>query len=143
MDTSIIQNYLATLPLSPTITQQPPLSNVHEPVLHSVDQLPGSPVSDSAIRDRNKSSMGIHTSRSVVSLEPPLPAKRKRQSLESHLPAKKVSSNSRQDPSKASLEPPQSEGGVFSTKHGRPIMVFVQIDTRGRHEIVHLIKVSP
>jgi hypothetical protein len=142
MDTSIIQNYLATLPMSSTITQQPQLSNVHEPVLHSVDQLPGSPVSDSPIRDRNKISTSIHTSRSVVSPEPSLPAKRKRKSLESHLPAKKNSSNSRQGPSGASLEPPQSEGGVFSTKHGRPIMVFVQIDTRGRHEIVQLIKVS-
>jgi hypothetical protein len=143
MDTAIIQNYLATLPMSSSVTQQSALSNVHEPVLHSVDPHLESPVSDPPIRDRNTSSASAHTSRNVVPPEPSLPAKRRRKSLESHFPAKRIASNSRQDPSGASLQPPQSEGGVFSMKNGRPIMVFVQIDTRGRHEIVHLIKVSP
>ena len=141
MDTAIIQNYLATLPMSSSVTQQSPPSNVNEPILHSVDQHLGSPVLDSPIRDGNKGSTSTHPPRGVVSPEPSLPAKRRRKSLELPIPAKRVTSNSRQGPSGTPLELSQS-GGVFSTKDGRPIMVFVQIDTRGRHEIVHLIKVS-
>lgn len=142
MDTAIIQNYLATLPMSSSAIQQSPPSNVHEPILHSVDEYQGTSVSDPPYQDGGKSSARTHTPR-VVSPEPSLPAKRRRKSLESLFPAKRPASDSRQDPSGAYPEPPQSERGVFSTKNGRPILVFVQIDTRGRHGIVHLIKVSP
>jgi len=143
MDTALIQNFLATLPMSSSVTQQHPPSNGHEPVLHSVDEHSGSSVSDSPLRDRNKSSASTHAPRGAVSPEPSLPAKRRRKSLDSPFPAKRVAPDTRQSQSAASPEPLHSEKGVFSTKNGRPLLVFVQIDTRGRHEIVHLIKVSP
>ncbi len=143
MDTALIQSFLASLPMSSSFTQQPPPSNEHEPVPHSVDEHPGSSVSDTPLRDRNKSSASTHAPRGVVSPEPSLPAKRRRKSLDSPFPAKRVAPDTRQSQSAASLEPLHSERGVFSTKNGRPLLVFVQIDTRGRHEIVQLIKVSP
>jgi len=143
MDTALIQSFLASLPMSSSFTQQPPPSNEDEPVPHSVDEHPGSSVSDSPLRDRNKSSASTYAPRGVVSPEPSLPAKRRRKSIDSPFPAKRVAPDTRQSQSAASLEPLHSERGVFSTKNGRPLLVFVQIDTRGRHEIVQLIKVSP
>lgn len=135
IDTAIIQNYLATLPMSSS-------SYMQDPALHSAIEYPGSSVSDTSFRDVGKSSASTYNPRSRVSSEPSLPAKRKRKSLEALSPAKRVTSNSRQNPSEATPEPPPSGRGVFSTKNGRPILLFVQIDTRGRHEIVYLIKVS-
>lgn len=142
MDTALIQNFLATLPMSSSVAQQPPPSIEQEPILHSVDEHPGSSFSDSPLRDRNKSSGSTHVPRRV-SPEPSLPAKRRRKSLDSPFPAKRVAPDTQQSLSVASPEPLHSEMGVFSTKNGRPLLVFVQIDTRGRHEIVHQIKVSP
>ena len=142
MDTALIQNFLATLPMSSSVTQQPPPSTEQEPVLQSLDEQPGSSFSDSPLRDRNKSSGSTHAPRGV-SPEPSLPAKRRRKSLDSPFPAKRVAPDTQQSQSLASPEPLHSEKGVFSTKNGRPLLVFVQIDTRGRHEIVHQIKVSP
>lgn len=142
MDTALIQNFLASLPMSSSVTQQSLPSIEHEPVHHSVDEHPGSSGSESPLRDRNKSSASTHASRGVVPPEPSLPAKRRRGSLDSPFPAKRVAPDTRQSQSAASLEPLHSETAVFSTKSGRPLLVFVQIDTRGRHEIVHLIKVS-
>jgi hypothetical protein len=51
-------------------------------------------------------------------------------------------SNPRQSPLGTQPESPQSRRGVFSSRNGQPILVFVQIDTQGRHEIVRQIKVS-
>lgn len=143
MDTALIQNFLASLPMSSSVTQQPPPSNEHELVPHSMDEHPESSVSGSPLRDRNKSSATTYAHRGRVSPDSSLPAKRRRKSLDSPFPAKRVAPDTRQSQSAASLEPLHSERGIFSTKNGRPLLVFVQIDTRGRHEIVQMIKVSP
>jgi len=141
MDTAIIQNYLATLPMSSSLVQPSPSSHTQEPALHPVGGHAGSSVPGSSLGDVGKDPAGPRTPRSRPSPESALPAKRKRKSPELP-PSKGVVPNSRQNPSGASVRPP-SGGGVFSAKNGRPILVFVQIDVRGRHEIVHLIKVSP
>jgi hypothetical protein len=135
LDTGIIQNYLATLPMTPS-------SRIQDPALHSVEEKPASSISDPSLKHVDKSRANTSNSRSLVSSEPSLPPKRKRKSLDSSPPAKKVISNLRQNPSGTHPESPQSGRGVFSTKNGQPVLVFVQIDTRGRHEIVHQIKVS-
>jgi hypothetical protein len=142
LDTGIIQNYLATLPMTPSLIQQSPSSQIQDPAFHSVEEKPASSISDQSLKDVDKSRTSTSNSRSLVSSEPSLPPKRKRKSLESSPPAKKVISNSRQNPSGTHPESPQSGREVFSTKNGQPVLVFVQIDTRGRHEIVHQIKVS-
>ena len=142
LDTSIIQNYLATLPMSPSLIQQPSSSHIQDPSLHSVEKHPVSSVSDPSFKDADKSSASKSTPCSHVSSETSLPPKRKRKSLEPPLPAKKTILDSRQNQSGAHPESFQPERGIFSTKNGRPMLVFIQIDTRGRHEIVHMIKVS-
>jgi hypothetical protein len=142
LDTGIIQNYLATLPMTPSLIQQSPSSQIQDPALHYVEEKPASSISDPSLKDVDKSRASTSNSRSLVSTEPSLPPKRKRKSLESSPPAKKVISNSRQDPSGMHPESPQSGRGVFSAENGQPVLIFVQIDTRGRHEIVHQIKVS-
>jgi hypothetical protein len=143
LDTGIIQNYLATLPMTPSLIQRSPSSQIQDPALHPVEEKPASSILDPSLKDVDKSRASTSNSRSLVSSEPSLPPKRKRKSLDSSPPAKKVISNSRQDPSGGTHpESPQSGRGVFSTKNGQPVLVFVQIDTRGRHEIVHQIKVS-
>jgi len=142
LDTSIIQNYLATLPMTPSPIQQSPSSQIQDPALPSVEDRPASSISDPSFKDVDKSRANISNSRNLVSSEPSLPPKRKRKSLESSPPAKKVISDSRQNPSRTHPESPQPGRGVFSTKSGQSVLVFVQIDTRGRHEIVQQIKVS-
>lgn len=142
LDTGIIQNYLATLPMAPSLNQPSSSSQMQDPTLHSVEEKPGSCISEPSLKNVGKSRASTSNPRSLVSSEPSLPPKRKRKSLESPLPAKKVISNSRQNPSGTHPESPQSGRGVFSMKNGQPMLVFVQIDTRGRHEIVHQIKVS-
>jgi hypothetical protein len=142
LDTGIIQNYLATLPMTPSLNQPSSSSSqLQVPTLHSVEEKPASSISDPSFKDVDKSRAGTSNPHSLVSNEPSLPPKRKRKSLESPLPTKKIS-NPRQNPSGTHPESLQSGKGVFSTKNGQPILVFVQIDTRGRHEIVHQIKVS-
>jgi hypothetical protein len=142
LDTGIIQNYLATLPMAPSLIQQSPSPQIQDAALHSVEEMPASSISDPSLKDVDKSRASTSNSRSLVLSEPSLPPKRKRKSLETPPPAKKVISNSRQDPSGTHPESPQSGRAVFCTKNGQPVLVFVQIDTRGRHEIVHQIKVS-
>ena len=139
IDTGIFQNYLAALPMAPS--QHSPSSQIQDPALHSMEEMPASSISDPSPKDVNKSRERTSNPR-LVSSEPSLPPKRKRKSLESSPPAKKVISDSRQNPS-MHPESPESGRAVFSTKNGQPILIFVQIDTRGRHEIVHQIKVSP
>ena len=138
IDTGIIQNYLAALPMAPS--QHSPSSQIQDPALHSMEEKPPFSISDPSLKDVDKSRARASNPH-LVSSEPSLPPKRKRKSLESSPPAKKVISNSRQKPS-MHPESPGSGRGVFSTKIGQPILIFVQIDTRGRHEIVHQIKVS-
>ncbi|KAI0281573.1 hypothetical protein BGY98DRAFT_957988 [Russula aff. rugulosa BPL654] len=140
LDTGIIQNYLATLPMAPSLNQPSSSSQMQDPTLHSVEEKPASCISEPSLKNVDKSRASTSNPRSLVSSEPSLPPKRKRKSLESPLPAKKVISNSRQNPSGTHPESPQSGRGVFSMKNGQPMLVFVQIDTRGRHEIVHQIK---
>ena len=142
LDTGIIQNYLATLPMAPSPIQQPPSPQIQDAALHSVGEMPASSISGPSLKEVDKRRASTSNSRSLVSPEPSLPPKRKRKSLESSPPAKKVISNSRQNLSGTHAESLQSGRGVFSTKNGQPVLVFVQIDTRGRHEIVHQIKVS-
>lgn len=141
LDTSIIQNYLATLPMSPSLIQQPPPSHKQDSFLHPVEEHPASSVSDPPFEGVDKSPASTPTPCNLAVSEPSLPPKRKRKSLDIP-PAKKVASNSRQNPSAEHPESSQPERSIFSTKNGRPILVFIQIDTRGRHEIVHLVKVS-
>jgi hypothetical protein len=142
LDTGVIQNFLAALPMSPSLIQRSPSSHIQDPNLHSVEEHPVSSVSAPSFEDVDKSPASTPTPRKLVSSEPSLPPKRKRKSLEPPPPAKKVILNSRPNSSTAHPESPKPGTGVFSTKNGRPIPVFVQIDTRGRHELVHLIKVS-
>ncbi|KAI9512918.1 hypothetical protein F5148DRAFT_1279420 [Russula earlei] len=140
MDTAIIQNYLATLPMATSVNQPSPLPHIPDPPLRPLGELPGPSVPSSSLADVGKNQATTFTPRSLVSSESTSPAKRKRQSPEPSLPPKRITSNPRQDPSGVPLKPPQSGMDVFVTKNGRPILVFVQIDIRGRHEIVHLIK---
>jgi hypothetical protein len=143
LDTGIIQNFLAALPVSPPLIQQSPSSLVQDPNLHSVEDHPASSVSAPSFKVEDKSPESTPIPRNLVSSEPSLPPKRKRKSLEiPPPPAKRVMSNPPQNPPAAHTESLKPGKGVFSTKNGRPVLVFVQIDTRGRHELVHLIKVS-
>jgi hypothetical protein len=141
LDASVVQNYLAALPISPAPIQQSPSSQIQDPVLHSVKENPASHIPGPSPNDLDESRASTSTLRGLVSSEPSLPPKRKRKSLESPPQVKNVISNTRQNSSGAPRSS-QSGRGVFTTKNGRPILVFVQIDTRGRHEIVHQIKVS-
>lgn len=142
LDTGIIQNYLATLPMAPSLNQPSSSSPIQDSTLHSVEEKPASSISDPSLKDVDKGRASPSNPRNLVSSEPSLPPKRKRKSLDSSLPTKKVVSKSRPNPTETHPESPQSGKGVFSTKNGQPNLVFVQIDTRGRHEIVHQIKVS-
>ncbi len=142
LDASVIQNYLAALPISPAPIQQSPSSQIQDPVFHSVNENPASHIPGPSPNDLDESRASTSTPRGPVSSEPSLPPKRKRKSLESPPQVKNVISNTRQNSSGALPGSSQSGRGVFTTKNGRPILVFVQIDTRGRHEIVHQIKVS-
>jgi hypothetical protein len=146
MNTAIIQNYLATLPISSSPVQpSPPLvsQSSHVPDLASQppEEPPGSSVFDSPPDGVGQSSGSTRTPHPLP-FEPPFTAKRRRTSPKPSSQVKKVASNPRQNPSRVAYEPPQPARGVFTTKNGKPILVFVQIDTRGRHGIVHLIKVS-
>lgn len=141
LDTSIIQNYLATLSMSPSLIQQPPPSHKQDSALRSVEEHPASSVSDPPFEGVDKSPASTPTPCNLAASEPSLPPKRKRKSIDIP-PAKKVALNSRQNPSGEHPESSQPGRGIFSTKNGRPMLVFVQIDTRGRHEIVQLVKVG-
>ena len=138
LDTGIFQNYLATLPMPPPPAQQSPSQG---PASQPVEEHPASSVSGPSFEDVNKSLASTSTPVSLVSSEPSLPPKRKRKSLDLPPPVKKATPNPRQNQSGTLPEVPQAGRGVFA-KNGRPILVFVQIDTRGRHEIVHQIKVN-
>jgi len=142
LDTDIIQNYLATLPMTPSLIQQSPSSQIQNSDLHFVEEKQTSSISDSSFKDVDKSRASTSNPRNLVSSESSLPPKRKRKSIDKSPPAKKAISNPRQNLSETHPESSQSGRGVFSRKNGQPILVFVQIDTRGRHEIVLQIKVS-
>lgn len=142
LDAGILQNYSAMLPMAPSLNRPPSSSQIQDPSLHSVAEKPPSRISEASLKNVEKSRASTSNPRGHVSSEPSLPPKRKRKSLDSPLPAKKVISNSRQNSSGTHPESPQSGRGVFTMKNGQPMLVFVQIDTRGRHEIVHQIKVS-
>jgi hypothetical protein len=143
MNTAIIQNYLSALPMPPSLVQPSPLSaasqSSHVPDFTSqpLEEPPGSSVPDSSLEGMDQSSNSTRAPR-PLSLEPSLAAKRRRTSPKPPSQAKKIASNPRQNPH----ESPQLARSVFSTKNGHPILVFIQIDTRGRHGIVHLIKVG-
>jgi len=143
MDTAVIQNYLTRLPMpsslhSPTSSLAPQTLHAHSNTSPSSSERPVPPISDSPPVDQSPSS--IPTSRRPVSHESPPPVK-KRKKFSQVPQVKKAAAHSQQYPSEA-VSQPQTIKGIFSTKAGQPILIFVQIDTRGRHEIVHLIKVS-
>jgi hypothetical protein len=143
MDTSVIQNYLATLPMSSSSVQPFPPSvsqSSHLPDLTSqpLEEPPGPSASNSSPEVVGQRPGSMRTPR-PLSFKPSSTTKRRRSSPKHPSQVKKVP---RQNPSRVVHESPQPAGGVFSTKNGQPILVFVQIDTRGRHGIVHLIKVS-
>jgi hypothetical protein len=142
MNTAVIQNYLATLPISSSpIQPSPPFAPQpsHVPDLTpQPPEEPGSSASDSSPDGVGQSSGSTRTPRPLP-FEPPLAAKRRRTSPKLSSQAKKVTS---QNPSRVAHKTPQPARGVFTTSNGKPILVFIQIDTRGRHGIVHLIKVS-
>jgi hypothetical protein len=140
LDTSLFQSYLSTLPMSSSPIQHSPSHLQNPALLHSVDENLGTSVSDSPIGDVGKNLDSTYT---PLTSQPSLPVKRKRKSPEPPRPAQRIPSSSRMNQSGAAVGLLQSGGDIFSAKSGRPILVFVQIDTRGRHEIVHLIKVSP
>jgi hypothetical protein len=143
IDTSVIQNYLATLPMSSSTVQPSPSSvsqssHLLDLISQPLEELPGPSVSDSSPEVVRQRSSSMRTPR-PLSFEPSSTTKRRRSSPKHPSQVKKVP---RQNLSRVVHESPQPAGGVFSTKNGKPILVFVQIDTRGRHGIVHLIKVS-
>ncbi|KAI0307981.1 hypothetical protein B0F90DRAFT_1679023 [Multifurca ochricompacta] len=140
MDTAVIQNYLASLPMS---------SSLNHLTLSSTSQLSNTPdLTSSSLREQQEPSglgtpsenLGQSSSSRPASYEQPLSGKRRRVSPDLPSQAKRVVHTPQLNQPDEASEPVR---GVFSVKSGRPILVFVQIDTRGRHEIVHLIKVSP
>jgi hypothetical protein len=147
IDTAVIQNYLATLPMSPSLHHLPsslaPQSlHAHSPTSHSSSEKPAASISDLPPEnvDVDQSPSSIPTSRRPVPHDSPPPVKR-RKKLTEPLQVKKATPRQQKNPSEAVSEP-QSTKGIFTTKNGQPILVFVQVDTRGRHEFVHQIKVS-
>ncbi|KAH9065974.1 hypothetical protein EDB87DRAFT_1574377 [Lactarius vividus] len=141
IDTAVIQNYLATLPMTPSLhpssslasqslhAQSPTSISSSEKPLTSMSHLPSGNVDQSPSR--------VPTPRRPASESPP-PVKRRKKHTEP-LQVKKATSYQRQNLSEAVSEPEPTKG-IFTAKNGQPILVFVQIDTRGRHEFVHLIK---
>jgi hypothetical protein len=141
IDTALIQSYLATLPMSSSLIQSSPPPRAPDLTSHRLEEPPGSSASGSSPENVGQGSGSTRTPR-PPSYDPPLPAKRRRTSPKPPPQAKKATSNPRKNPSRVAHEPPQPARGIFSMKNGQPILIFVQIDTRGRHGIVHLIKVG-
>jgi len=145
IDTAVIQNYLATLPMSSSL-HHPPSSLASQslpaqtPTSHSSSEKPVASISDLPPENVDQSPSSIPTPRRPVQPESPPPVKR-RKKLTGPSQVKKATSRQQQNSSEAVSEP-QPTKGIFSTKNGQPILVFVQVDTRGRHEFVHLVKVS-
>ncbi|KAI9445029.1 hypothetical protein H4582DRAFT_1912851 [Lactarius indigo] len=128
IDTAVIQNYLATLPMTPSLH--------HPPTPHSSSEKPVASDSDLPPKKMDQSPSSIPTPRRPAPESPP-PVKRRKKLTEPQV--KKVTSYQQQNFSEAVSEP-QPTKGIFSAKNGQPISIFVQVDTRGRHEFVHLIK---
>ena len=145
IDTAVIQNYLATLPMSsslhhPSSSLAPQSPHAHSPTSHSSSENPAASISDLPSEKVDQSPDSIPTPRRPVPHDSPPPVKR-RKKLTEPPQVKKATPHQQQNPSEAVSEP-QPTKGIFTTKNGQPILVFVQVDTRGRHEFVHLIKVS-
>jgi hypothetical protein len=144
IDTSVIQNYLATLPMtSPTqhasSSLEPQSLHAHNPTPHSSSEKPVAPVSDPLPNNADQSPSSVPTLRRPVSHESPPPVKRRKKVTEPPQ-VKKATPHQQQKPPE--VVSPRPTKGIFTTKNGQPILVFVQVDTRGRHEFVHQIKVS-
>ncbi|KAI9462383.1 hypothetical protein BJY52DRAFT_1354618 [Lactarius psammicola] len=142
IDTAVIQNYLATLPMSSSLRH--PSSSLASQSLHaqgstshSSSEKPVASISDLPPENVDKSPSSIPTPRRPVPHESPPPVKR-RKKLAEPPQVKKATSHQQQNSSEAVSTQPTK--GIFSTKNGQPILVFVQVDTRGRHEFVHLVK---
>lgn len=145
IDTAVIQNYLATLPMSSSL-HHPPSSlasqslHAQSPTSHSSSEKPVASISDLPPENVDQSPSRIPTPRRSVPHESPPPVKRRKKLTEP--PQVKKTTSHRQQNSSEAVSEPQPRKGIFSTKNGQPILVFVQVDTRGRHEFVHLVKVS-
>ncbi|KAH9044728.1 hypothetical protein EDB85DRAFT_483712 [Lactarius pseudohatsudake] len=142
IDTSVIQNYLATLPMTPSL-HHPSSSlasqslHAQSPTPHSSSEKPVASISDLPPGNVDQSPSRVPTPRRPAPESPP-PVKRRKTHTEP-LQVKKATSYQQQNLSEAVSEPEPTRG-IFSAKNGQPIVVFVQVDTRGRHEFVHLIK---
>jgi hypothetical protein len=142
MDTAVIQNYLATLPMSPLHHPTPSLApqslHAQSPTPQPASDKPVAPASNVSPEnvDRRPS---VPALRRPASHESPPPVKRRKKVIEPP-PVKKAAPHQQQNPPEAVS--PRPTKGIFTTKNGQPILVFVQVDTRGRHEFVHLVKVS-
>ena len=143
VDTAVIQNYLATLPMPSPLHHSssslaPQSLQAHSPTPHSSSEKPVTSVSDLPPKNVDQSPSSVPTTRRPVSHESPPPVKRRKKATEPPQ-VKKAASRQQQSPPEPVSRPTK---GIFTTKNGQPILVFVQVDTRGRHEFVHLIKVS-
>ena len=144
IDTAVIQNYLATLPMtSPShhasSSLEPQSLHAHNLTPHSSSERPLAPVSDLPPNNAGQSPSSVPALRRPVSHESPPPVK-KRKKVTEPPQAKKATPLQQQKPPE--VVSPRPTKGIFTTKNGQPILLFVQVDTRGRHEFVHLIKVS-
>jgi hypothetical protein len=109
LDTGIIQNYFATLPMQPPPIQQPLSQN---PAPQPVEEHPAPSVSDLSV-DKGRASTS--TPRSLISSEPSLPPKRKRKSIDlPPPPIKKASPNAPREPAPPSS--PANKGRVLREK---------------------------
>lgn len=145
IDTAVIQNYLATLPMAsslphPSSSLEPHSLHAQSPTLPSASDRPVAPVSSVSTENVDQRPSSAPALRRHVSHESPPPVKRRRKVIVEPPPVKKAAHHQQQNPP----EPvsPRPTKGIFTTKNGQPILVFVQVDTRGRHEFVHLVKVS-
>ena len=145
IDTAVIQNYLATLPMSSSLHHSssslaPQPLHAHSPTPHPPSEKPTTSVSHLPPENVDQSPSSIPTPRRPVPHDSPPPVKRRKKVTEAPQ-VKKATTHRQQSPSE-SISEHQHTKGIFTTKNGQPILVFVQVDTRGRHDFVHQIKVS-
>ncbi|KAI0274825.1 hypothetical protein BC834DRAFT_16393 [Gloeopeniophorella convolvens] len=160
IDTVAIQNCLAALPMplpsSQPMAQSSQIQNpVQLPPSSPVEQHPpSSPQPSTSPHSRSRPSIQKGASRSVAEPEtrsstvatPSATAKRKRLASGPSQPgpqSKKLSSRdfpSRTEPVGTKHGGAKSPGGVFCTRSGRPMLIFVQVDVRGRSDLVASIK---
>ena len=147
IDTAVIQNYLATLPMSPALPHPssslaPQSLHAHSPTPHSSSENPATSISDLPPENVDHSSSSVHTPRRPVQHDSPIPVKRRKKLPEPQVKKSKKATPHKQQSLSEAVSEPRPTKGIFTSKNGQPILVFVQVDTRGRHEFVHLVKVS-